>query len=239
MSKLKWVLAGVVALAVAISAGTFAYIHFVSSDAPPPLSFSDITTTTGGTNDPAGLTTTAPATAGGVDGAWQATSASVVGYRVNEVLFGQTHEAAGRTNAVTGTMTIDGSSVTQVALQVDMTKVASDESRRDAQFQGRIMDTASFPTATFTLTQPFALPSIPTDSTPVTVTATGDLTLHGTTNGVTVELQARRNGSNIEVNGTIPIVFADYGIPNPSFAGVVTTEDHGVLELLVVFAPAT
>jgi polyisoprenoid-binding protein YceI len=237
MSKLRWMLVGVVALAVLIPVGTFVYIHFVSSDAPAPLSFSDVTTTTATTGS-AGATTSAPATSGGVDGTWQATSASVVGYRVNEVLFGQTHEAAGRTNAVTGTMTIDGSSVTQVALQVDMTTVTSDESRRDAQFQGRIMDTASFPTATFTLTEPFALASIPADSTPITVTATGDLTLHGTTNGVTVQLQARRNGPNVEVNGTIPIVFADYGIPNPSFGGVVTTEDHGILELLVVFAPA-
>jgi hypothetical protein len=29
-------------------------------------------------------------------------------------------------------------------------------------------------------------------------------------------------------------VFADYNIPNPTF-GPVSTDDHGVLELLVVF----
>jgi hypothetical protein len=34
------------------------------------------------------------------------------------------------------------------------------------------------------------------------------------------------------VNGSIPVVFADYGISNPS-GGPATTEDHGILEFLV------
>ena len=44
-------------------------------------------------------------------GTWQATGKSVVGYRVNEVLFGQNNVAVGRTNAVTGSITVDGASV--------------------------------------------------------------------------------------------------------------------------------
>jgi hypothetical protein len=35
------------------------------------------------------------------------------------------------------------------------------------------------------------------------------------------------------VTGSIPVAFADWSIPNPSFAGTVTTEDHGVIEFLV------
>ena len=37
--------------------------------------------------------------------------------------------------------------------------------------------------------------------------------------------------------GDIPIVFADYAIANPSNPGV-TTEDHGLLEFVLVFEPA-
>ena len=37
------------------------------------------------------------------------------------------------------------------------------------------------------------------------------------------------------MNGSIPITFADYGIPNPTKAGI-TTEDHGELEFLLVFS---
>ena len=36
-----------------------------------------------------------------------------------------------------------------------------------------------------------------------------------------------------EVSGSVPVTFADWNIPNPSFGGVVTTEDHGVMEFLL------
>src|SRR5205807_5465001 len=138
----------------------------------------------------------------------------------------------GRTNKVAGSMTINGTTVSAVDLTVDMTSVSSDEGRRDRQFQGRIMSTSTYPTATFTLTQPVQLSTIPQDSTVVQARATGDLTMRGVTRSVTFDLKARRNGANIEINGTIPITFSNWNIPNPSFAGI-STEDHGVLEFLV------
>jgi polyisoprenoid-binding protein YceI len=97
------------------------------------------------------------------------------------------------------------------------------------------MNVATYPTSTFALTSPIDLGELPADGEQITVPATGELTLHGTKKTVTVDLTARRNGADIEVNGSIPIVFAEWGIPNPSF-GPVTTEDHGELEFLVVFA---
>ena len=71
--------------------------------------------------------------------------------------------------------------------------------------------------------------------TEVTYTATGDLELHGVTKQVDVAITARRNGDNIEVTGTIPVVFADYQIDNPSSNGI-TTQDNGVVEFLLVFS---
>jgi hypothetical protein len=44
-------------------------------------------------------------------------------------------------------------------------------------------------------------------------------------------------GSSIQVVGSIPITFADWNIPNPSF-GPVSTEDHGVLEFSLTFIHA-
>ena len=99
------------------------------------------------------------------------------------------------------------------------------------------MNTAKYPTATFELTSPIDLGSLPADKTEVTYQASGNLTLHGTTKAIQVSLTARRNGANIEVTGSIPVVFADYGINNPS-NGAVTTQDNGVIEFLLVFAPA-
>src|SRR5205823_2339121 len=130
----KLVAAGVIAVMLAIPTGAFLYIHFVEPKAPARLSLS--TDTTDGS-----ATSATAAAAGGLSGTWKATPASQVGYRVNEVLFGQVN--------------------------------------------------------------------------------------------VAVDLKAQRNGGRFEVNGAIPIAFADWGIPNPTF-GPVSTEDHGLLELLIV-----
>jgi polyisoprenoid-binding protein YceI len=76
---------------------------------------------------------------------------------------------------------------------------------------------------------------VPASGATVTARATGKLTLHGQTKEVTFDLKARRTGTTVEVNGTIPVVFADWGIPDPSF-GPAQVEDHGELEFLLVFA---
>lgn len=169
-----------------------------------------------------------------VDGTWNVTSGSSAGYRVKETLFGQSTTAVGRTSQVTGSITISGTQVAAGELSVDMTTVSSGQSQRDSQFQGRIMDTATYPTATFTLSQPIQLGSLPSTGTTVTETATGKLTLHGTTKTVTFQLEARR-GATIAVSGSIPIVFSDYSISNPS-GGPATTGSTGTLEFLLNFS---
>ncbi len=164
-------------------------------------------------------------------------SDSVVGYRVKEVLFGQSNVAVGRTTSISGSMKVSGTTVTAATFAVDMTTVASDQSRRDGQFNGRIMETSTYPTATFTLTQPIELGSIPAQGTKQTYQATGNLTLHGVTKTVTFNVTGLYTGSTTQVAGSIPITFADWNIPNPSF-GPVSTEDHGVLEFALIFSPA-
>jgi hypothetical protein len=51
---------------------------------------------------------------------------------------------------------------------------------------------------------------------------------------VTFGLKAERTATRIRASGSIPITFADWGIPNPSFGTFVTTENHGVMEFLLV-----
>ena len=116
----------------------------------------------------------------------------------------------------------------------DLTKVTSDQANRDGQFQGRIMDTAKYPTATFALTAPIDLGSVPADRTQITVKAVGNLTLRGQTKPVTFVILAQRAGATISANGTIPIVFNGYQIPVPSF-GPAQVEDHGELVFLINF----
>jgi polyisoprenoid-binding protein YceI len=223
----RWLLVGVVAVAVLAVAGPYVYIHFIEGKAPKRLSLSSQGSTA--TTD-----ASADASAANVplDGTWKVSTGSQAGYRVKEVLFGQNNEAVGRTTAVTGDATIAGTKVSAANITVDLSQVSSDQSRRDNQFHGRIMDTSSFPTATFKLTQPVDLPST---TGRVSVKATGDLTLKGVTKSAVADLQAQRSGNTIRVSGSIPVTFADWNIPNPSF-GPVNTEDHGLIEFLVVLA---
>ena len=82
------------------------------------------------------------------------------------------------------------------------------------------MSADEFPTATFVLTQPIDLGATPTDGAEVTTQATGDLTLRGVTNPVTFEVTAKQDNGLIGVQGSIPVVFNDYGIANPSNGGI-------------------
>jgi polyisoprenoid-binding protein YceI len=202
-------------------------------------STAEVTVTTTGTT--VETTASAPPATGETTGttagtAWVATDQSQVGYRVEEILFGIDTTAVGRSNQVTGTLTIDGTTVTSTEFSVDVATITSDESRRDNQFKGRIMSADEFPTATFTLTQPIELGSEPADGASVTTTATGDLTLRGVTNSVTFEVTAKQENGLIGVQGSIPVVFADYDISNPSTGGI-TTEDNGLVEFVLVFEP--
>jgi polyisoprenoid-binding protein YceI len=182
-----------------------------------------------------GSVTTLPgqAAVADINGTWTVGAGSQVGYRVGETLFGQRNTAVGRTSAVTGTMTIAGSTVRAGSFSADLTTVTSDRSQRDNQFQGRIMNTGTFPKATFSLSSPIAF-NAPAVGATITEQATGSLMLHGTTKSVTFTLTARRDAASIEVVGSIPIVFAEWNIPNPSFAGIADTDDHGTLEFSLV-----
>jgi polyisoprenoid-binding protein YceI len=256
---LRWVLLGCGVVVVAAIGLLLWYVY--ARDSPDPLDEGDLaerlaTTTTlvaagppltaAGGSVPAGnpaSTQVATAPAGGTaapaagGSAWTVTDASVVGYRIKEVLFGLEADAVGRTNQVTGSLTFDGTVVTAAEFEVDVATIESDDSRRDNQFRGRIMSVDEFPTATFVLTEPIDVGIEPVEGATATATATGELTLRGVTNPVTFEVQAQVLNGQIGVLGNIPVVFADYGIANPSTAGV-TTEDNGLLEFVLVFVPA-
>jgi polyisoprenoid-binding protein YceI len=226
----RWVRGIALVIAIAIVAavvGPFVYIHFIEGPAPAPLKLAPHTgTTIGGTGG------------GTVAGTWKVSSGSQAGYRVQEVLVGQNNTAVGRTSDVTGQMTIAGSTVTAATFTVDLTTVHSDQAERDVQFEGRIMDTARYPTATFTLSAPIELGAIPAVGQTVTAQATGSLDMHGVNRGVTLSVQARYTGSAIEVSGSIPVLFANWDIANPSF-GPVTTQSQGIVEFLLDFSRTT
>ena len=230
-----WVVGVPLAIVVLAGAGTWAYINLLREDAPDRLTVDASGDEPAGASPSTSASTGAGAATGGVEGVWKVAAGSQAGYRVDEILFGQRAVAVGRTEEVTGQLAIEGTKVTSGRFTVDMASVTSDQSRRDNQFRGRIMDVATHPTSTFELTSPISVDSLPADGVEVTAKATGDLTLRGTTRKVTFDVTAKRSGATIRVAGSIPIVFAEWNIPNPSF-GPAETGDDGELEFLLVLA---
>lgn len=252
MSRTRKILTAVAALALLVVGAFALWILVLRDDAPEALGSGDLdaalaTTTvavaeTAAPTTAGATTTAAPTTAlattiaptADPSGTWTATTDSTLGYRVQEVLGGVDVEAAGRTNQVTGSLTIDGTQATAAEFTVDMASITSDSDRRDGQFRTRIMTVDQFPTATFVLTAPIDFGTVPAEGQPLTATATGDLTLRGTTRSVTFDVEAKLEGGRIGVLGSIPILFSDFAIPDPSnsFAAV---RDNGLLEFVLVF----
>ena len=230
--RTRTIVIALVAAAVLITVvGPFVYINFIKDDPPERLTLDDVTTTTAAD----GTTSTTSAAATGIEGSWQVAAGSIVGYRIDETLFGQDSEAVGRTQSVTGEAVIEGTTVTAASFEVDMATFESGEAQRDNQFRNRIMEVDAFPTATFVLTAPIELAAVPADGERVTATATGDLTLHGVTRPVSIDLVARLDGPTFAVDGSTTVTFSDYDIDDPS-GGPASVGDEGELEVLLVFS---
>jgi polyisoprenoid-binding protein YceI len=168
-----------------------------------------------------------------VRGTYRVGAGSEAGYRVAEVLVGQHATAVGRTKRIWGSITIAGDAVTAGTFSVDMASVVSDQSERNAQFDGRIMDVARYPTSTLQLTAPIKLGTVAPEGVKKTYEASGTLSLHGVRRALRFSLTTERTGGGIDALADIPIIFAQWGISNPSVGGFVTTADSGTLEVLV------
>jgi polyisoprenoid-binding protein YceI len=226
-SSAKWTLVAVVT--VVVVGGLGFYWFFLRGDAPKRASLPARTS----------ATTVAPGTpVGSPDGSWKLTpgDGTFVGYRVQEQFAGDTIEktAVGRTIVVSGTMTIAGGQVTAATFEADLSRLESNEFRRDAYIRTAGLETNTYPKATFTLTEPVALPADLPAGQQFDLTAVGDLTIHGVTKRVELPLQAQWDGKVIDVAGGVTIVMADYGMEPPSNS-IVSVAGEGELELQVSF----
>jgi polyisoprenoid-binding protein YceI len=182
----------------------------------------------------------------GVEGEWTVDgsigtfddfSGTWAGYRFDEELAGVgTNTAVGRTPDVTGSMTVQGDEVTAVDVEVDLTTLQSDNGTRDGALRSRGLQSEQFPTATFALTSPLALPEGVDAGERVTAQATGDLTVHGVTKEVTLDVEAELSEGAAAVVGQAPVVLTDFGIEAPTGFSVLSIKDEGTFEFQLFFA---
>jgi polyisoprenoid-binding protein YceI len=174
-----------------------------------------------------------------LDGTWSVAEGSIVGYRVPEQIGLTKLEGVGRTSAVAGTFVVGNGTLDEADFEVDMATFASDRSQRDDQFRKRIMDAATYPTATFKLTSPVTIPDSTTVASMNPFVVNGNLTLRGATKEVEVQMFAAIDGGRLRLTGSTEIVFSEWGIPNPSLpAAFIFTGDRGTLEFDLLFTPS-
>jgi polyisoprenoid-binding protein YceI len=248
-SPLALLLAGLVLLAAGGGLAGLAYL-FLRGAPPPAVSLATASPASGGPAQTGGTVPIASGTIGtigpaGLDGTWAIDptigsfadfSSSFVGYRVNETLAqNRANTAVGRTPLVSGTLVLAGSTISTVEVTADLTGLRSDDDRRDGRLRQQAIETDQFPQATFRLTSPIELGAVPADGATFITNATGDLTLHGVTQSVTMPIEARLTGDVVTVTGSLDITFADYAIERPTSFLVLSIEDHGVMEVQLLF----
>ena len=223
------ILAGVVLLGgTAAIAGPIVYRDLIVGEAAatPTVTAAPSATAGESTIDPAALS-----------GTWTVADGSFAGYRVDEVLNDTDVTVVGRTEQVTGTLTVEDLTLTAADLTVDVASITTDSTSRDAYFRDNALRVSENPEATFTLTGPVTADATPVIGEVQTISATGDLTIAGVTRSVTVELEAVLNADAGQVAGSIPITFADFGVEAPNL-GFVSVEPDGFIEFSLVIVPA-
>ena len=233
MNKRATLIAAILGGGLVLAAGGLGILYFVvfAGSSPQKLALSS-------PSPPTSPATSASASAASTaaPGTWTVDSGSQAGYRVREKLasFSAPSDAVGRTTAVTGTFTLaqaaSGYSVHSAAFSVDVSKLSSDQSRRDQRIHSQGLESDRYPNATFKLTSPIELTADAAGGQTVHVLATGDLTIHGVTKSVTIPIDARLSGSKIELVGSITFPFRVFAMTPPSIGGFVTVENNATME---------
>jgi polyisoprenoid-binding protein YceI len=237
----RTLIGAVLVLAVLGTAGFAGWWFLIRDDAPPPADIDTASETLaeagGGGEDVAVADLVGDWAVDNSVGNFDDFSGTWAGYRFDEELASVgAQTAVGRTPGVTGEMTLSEDQVTAVDVEVDMTALQSDQDRRDQAIKSRGLETERFPTGSFTLTEPVDLPDGVETGERVQATATGDLTLHGVTQEVTVDLEAELTGDRAVVVGSSPVALADFDIEPPTNAAVLSVAGEGEFEFQVFFA---
>lgn len=181
-----------------------------------------------------------------LDGDWTVDTTSVdyelatstgtfLGFRIDEELSSLgAITAVGRTPAVTGGITVEGTTLTAASFTADFTELRTDDSRRDSHARNAVGTEGSFE-----LTEPVDLPQPGAVGETATVDAIGELTLNGVTRTVTVPLTfAYADADLLVVTGSFDVTLEDHEIRRPTSTFVVSIAPVGTVEIQLYLAPA-
>lgn len=161
-------------------------------------------------------------------------------YRVGETFLNQGNRynvAVGATNAVRGEVVIDRANPRNSrigVLTIDISTFTSDNARRDNAIRERWLESARYPTATFTPTHIEGLPQTYTEGREVALRVTGDLRVRDVTRETTFATTVTLRGDVLTGTAATRILMTDFGFQPPSILGILRAENEVALELRFV-----
>jgi polyisoprenoid-binding protein YceI len=156
-------------------------------------------------------------------------SASTATYAVDEEFLSGALERLGKqagqvvttgsTSAVSGEMTLDMTGPEPAAsgeFAVDISTLQSDSGGRDRRIREQWLESASYPTARFTITGVEGLATTYAPGETVTFSLLGDLTIRDVTQPTTLDVTASLDGNTLTGTATTGILMTDFGFEPPN-----------------------
>ncbi len=214
----------------------------MSSPIPAPTPTPDPTSTPVTTPDPTSTPAATPTPAyddqreaGAYDGVtFVVGEGSEATFSVEEQLARLTlpNDAVMRTTALKGEVNLDGR---DSVIQIDLHRLTSDQDFRDRYVRDRMFGGHRY--GTFTLANFEGPPEAFADGDVVTLSVTGLLEIRGIELPITLNIEARDDGSVINILGRTTFTWEEFQIPVPRARSVVSVEDEVRVEVLLIARP--
>lgn len=162
-------------------------------------------------------------------------------YSIEETFLNQNNAlntAIGRTSAVQGQLSLNYADPTQSAFGefvVDISTLTSDRSMRDNRIRREWLESSKFPLATFTVKEVRNFPANPQEGQVIAFQLVGDLKIKETSREMTWDVTATLTGDKLTGVATIAFLLADFNIPVPNVAGILSVTDGLTVTLNFTF----
>ena len=100
---------------------------------------------------------------------------------------------------------------------------------RDEKIRSIGLESDRYPAASFTLSAPLTLPASALSGHVAHVSATGILSIHGSSRAETIPLEVTLSGSTLQAAGSLRFPWSDFGMSAPSIGGFVTVTDKATM----------
>ena len=161
---------------------------------------------------------------------------SQVSYHVGETFFNEDNRfnvAVGVTHGVQGEILVDRAHPRQSrvgTITVDISQFTSDSGRRDRAIRRRWLESARYPTATFTPTAIEGLPDAIVEGQEIPVRISGNLRVRDVTRPVTFSGPLKLQGATLTGDVHTTIQMTDFGFDPPSILGFLKAENQASLD---------